>query len=397
MLEDRRLPSTLPVAIAINGTSDPGDDLTLYDPGVYAQTIPAVVTNDGTPRTITLQVSPPGAITLDQSTLTLAANASATVTITPDAVSQAANDVTLTATALSDGAVVGVGTLTVVSVLLPQDVRNADTPAGMPDRIPPRVATPIGVQVVPDLSASGQSVTLTVAGQSPSNGTVLLDGQSAVTLSSSGSVALTGTTQTAPTPLPGGGNARHLSLVAQVRGQGTVASAGFSVAAIPENWSETFVKAIRTNYLGLRVQCSYESDSGVLTDLSAVSVREMIQDIQATGILANVRGTPTGYLPATLADGQPDTLVDTHTLMKSYVRKPGGSEVTAQTHLFRDQRTGAVDIPVTNSGYLIVRVIARGRKGSWRLTTTEMGAATVAQGFASAAGAGGPFSVTQKA
>jgi hypothetical protein len=188
-----------------------------------------------------------------------------------------------------------------------------------------------------------------------------------------------------------------LGLVVRVRGQDTVASAGFSVAAIPEDWSETFLGAVRSNFLGLKVRCFYESDSGVLADLSAVSFREMIQNVRATGILASVRSTPTGYIPATQADGQPTLFMDTHTLRRSYVRKPGGTEVTAQTHLFRDQRTGAVDIPVTNSGYLILRVVSRDRKGAWTLTTTEVGAATVAAGFASAAGAGGPFLVTQRA
>src|SRR4051812_24876127 len=99
---EARLPlATLPVAIEINGTPDSSDDLTLLDPGILAQPIRAVVRNDGTPRAIAFDVTPPGAVTLDHTLLVLGGDASATITITPVAVSHSANDVTIVAT--SDG------------------------------------------------------------------------------------------------------------------------------------------------------------------------------------------------------------------------------------------------------------------------------------------------------
>jgi hypothetical protein len=387
---EARIPlAALPVAIDINGTPDQSDDLTLLDPGAFVQPIGAVVINDGTPRTIALEVSPPGAVALDRTSLELAAGASAAITITPVAVSQAANDVTIKAT--SGGVVVGSEDMTVVSVQLPQHIRRDDTPAGMPDRIPPRVPTTFGIQVTPDLTASGQAITLSIAGQDPDHGTATLDGMAETTLSASGTVAISGSTQTAATPGLGGGNAGNLHLVAQVRGAGTVQSDGFSIAAIPQNWSEVFGGPIRTrSYLGLFVIDSWQSDSGNPSDLSAVSLNEKVQGVVTGGLKISQLGVGT-YFPA-----YPEPGMDRHALARSSVRSPGGRVLLSQTHVFHDQRTGALDIPVTNSGYLIEQIVSRGRGGSWVLTTIKEGSPATALGFPSGAGAGGPFVTSLK-
>jgi hypothetical protein len=42
--------------------------------------------------------------------------------------------------------------------------------------------------------------------------------------------------------------------------------------------------------------------------------------------------------------------------------------------LFKDNRTGATNIPASNSGFNISRVIAKGTDGIWRVTVSKVGA-----------------------
>ena len=188
------------VQIDVNDTPDKSDNVTLFNPPFlaqpYTQTIPAKVTNlsDST-QTIQLSVSSTGtgAATLSQNTVILPAGASTEVTITPQDDSSAPNDVHIIATV--GGTQVAeddmtVATVTVASIMddgteLPGRVRNPDTPAAMRDRIPPRVDTPIHVDVRPDLSGSGQHVTLAVNNQDNNNGTVTLNGAATADITSS--------------------------------------------------------------------------------------------------------------------------------------------------------------------------------------------------------------------
>ena len=129
-------PAPPDVTIDINDTADKSDDIALYNPPgsaqPFTQTIPARVTNTGAAGTIQLSVVPAGAATLSETSVDLAAGASTEVTVTPTAVSHAANDVKIVA--MSGGNVVGSQTMTIVSVTLPQHIRYGDTPAGMLDR-----------------------------------------------------------------------------------------------------------------------------------------------------------------------------------------------------------------------------------------------------------------------
>src|SRR5262249_39790103 len=144
-----------------------------------------------------------------------------------------------------DGEKVGEDDMTVVSVAFQENIFNTDTPQAMLDRkafrIPPRVATPISVLVTPNLGTSGQKLILQGSGQGSGNGSFTIDGNNTKDLTSTGYVnlsALDGSQQTAP------GHAGRLRLVLQVRGENTIQSNGFSVAAIPQNWSTTFVSLI---------------------------------------------------------------------------------------------------------------------------------------------------------
>ena len=129
------------VSIWINDTPGNSDNITLFNPPPFAlnytQTIPALITNQGGDGTFQLLVEPEGAATLSQTSVTLAAGASTEVMITPQVVSSAPNDVQIVA--MQNGTTVGRDEMTIVSVAMPQDIRNADTPDAMHDRIPPRI------------------------------------------------------------------------------------------------------------------------------------------------------------------------------------------------------------------------------------------------------------------
>src|SRR5260370_13206952 len=109
--------------------------------------------------------------------------------------------------------------MTVVDVSLPK-IRNTDTPAGVPDRIPPYVNTPITVTVNPNLGASGQVVTLANLNTSGfPNGDFTIDGNKSEDLTASTTVNLQDTLQTTHTPPPGCGNAGKLNLALLLRAQ----------------------------------------------------------------------------------------------------------------------------------------------------------------------------------
>jgi hypothetical protein len=392
------------VNIDINDTTDKSDDIVLYNPPgsaqPFTQTIPARVTNTGAAGTIQLSVVPAGSATLSQTSVDLAAGASTEVTVTPTAVSHAVNDVKLVA--MSNGNVVGSQTMTIVSVTLPQHIRYGDTPDGMPDRIPPRVNDyQVPITVTPDLGSSGQSVTLFIDSTSPLDGKVDINGQNELAITSSGNVTLQGTQQTAATD---GADASDLSLDVRVHGADTpVRSAGFSVAAIPVNWNIAFKEAATGNSRGIITTDTFSSDSGDVSDLSAVDVTEYVQKVTPpTGSLLEMGFHAGGYTPATVTLPDGTTVLD-HFRDKTAIRVKfldprnndgigGGHALFAQVHDFRDARTGAVDIPIPHSGYTITFDIKRPHGSrDWHLTTTKKGADVTVKGSHSAPGLGGPI------
>ena len=331
-----------------------------------------------------LSVSPSGAATLSQTSVDLSGGASTEITITPQADSSAPNDVYIIA--MQGGTQVGKDEMTIVQVTFEQHIRYRDTPTAMPDRIPPRANSPFDITVTPDLAGSGQAVTLAVTGQNASTGTVTINGNDTQDLTSSSSVNLSGGTQTAPTAGYTAGNAGNLMLTVRVRGQDTAQSAGFSVAAIPVNWSI----ALPSNSLvtgsrrGIRVINSWKSDSGVLGDLGAVERSEVVEYLPGTGIFTVPPGAlNSGYIDATLGSA-----TDTHSVSTALLTGTGVQDAN-QAFEFRDQRTGAQDVPAPNSGYRIERNVFRDPiTGALMITTSKMGMAVTALGISVTAGAG---------
>ena len=66
----------------------------------------------------------------------------------------------------------------------------------------------------------------------------------------------------------------------------------------------------------------------------------------------------------------------------------GGSRIAEQTFTFNDRRTGATDIPARNSGFRLTRTALVFPILGIGFTVDKRGAATSANGFASAAGSG---------
>jgi probable HAF family extracellular repeat protein len=264
------------VTIDINDTPDRSDDITLFDPGVYTQTVQARVTNNGPEGDFNLQVTPADRATLDMTTVHLATGQSTEVTITPQAVSQAPNDVTISALS-QDGSEAGSAQLTIVSVTLPGDITAPDTPSGMADRIPPRIDTPFNIQLTPDLRGSGQKVTLAVPNSDLTNGLVVLNGNGeSADFDHSDTLNIRGATRdsdgSALQTQPGSGG--NLRLVVRVRGQDTVISPGFSVAAIPINFQQTNVQLLDGGVL--EFDYGWKSDSGNPADLDQVWLGEWV-------------------------------------------------------------------------------------------------------------------------
>jgi hypothetical protein len=258
------------VSIDINDTTTTSDDITFFDPDRGAQTVRARVTNNGPEGDFDLQVTPATSATLDMTSVHLAISESAELTITPLAVSAAPNDVTIRA--LENGTEVGHGHLTIVNVTIPEHIRNQDTPVEMPDRIPPREPTPISVGIQPDLTGSGQFVTLaTDNGGDDQNGTVTIDGSTSENLTAGGNIHVAGVTQTTP------GHDGNVFLVVQVRGREAVASQPFSVSAIPINFRQDPDRPPEYGDLGrLTFHYLWDSDSGDLGHLDQVWLGEFV-------------------------------------------------------------------------------------------------------------------------
>jgi hypothetical protein len=247
----------------------------------------------------------------------------------------------------------------------------------MPDRIPPRVDTPVAIGItgwmIPMLD-----VVLSVDGAGAGNGSVTLNGANSVDLDASATVQLCGVDQTDP------GKAGGLRLVARQGPDVLASSAGFSVSSIPQNFSVTFHSQISTATMrGLRVNNHWESDSGNVADLDEAERSEQVEYGAATGIWASVvGGSNSGYLAA---DSPP--LVDSHGTPLARFTGPG-SRIAEQTFTFNDKRTGATDIPATNSGFRLTRTAVTNAAGKIEFTVDKRGRTTTANGFASDAGSG---------
>jgi molybdopterin converting factor small subunit len=296
----------------------------------------------------------------------------------------------------------GTEDLTIVSVILPQTIDASNTPQAMKNQQKYRISLDTNnsfqVQVTPEL-ADGQIVRLRVNGQSVDNGWVKIDGGNYQDLTKTGDVTLRGTLQTRIAGgQAGGANAGNLRLAAYVRDTLTVFTPGFSVAAIPHNMTMTFDRLLTpandNGQLGLRLAIDFKADSASESrqHLLGIHLLEKVQTTTGTGIFSNFQwGAATAYAP------QASVNFDTHNTHSSVLaQQTAGNAVQNQVFVFRDRRTGAVDIPMTGSGFQITRNIALDQKtGKWTLRTAKVGANVTANGFSSSAGTTNPAPVDE--
>lgn len=259
-----------------------------------------------------------------------------------------------------------------------EEVNAPNTPASMGvKRIPPRKKTQVKVTV------SDAPATFTVDNQSASNGKAKVNGRAKTVLDiGTHIINIKGKAQTSP------GSAGNLKLVAKDDQSNIVASSnGFSVAAIPENWSCTLSSVLDdatdpTSRVGFVVSDQWESDSGVVTDLNKAEISEVIENA-GTGLFAGAVHRNSGYLSAITFSS------DTHSASPRSALTAVGTLSQKQACKFKDLRTGVTDIPMTNSGYKIDHSLtATATAGKFSYKIEKYGAAVTALGVTTDAGAG---------
>jgi peptidoglycan hydrolase-like protein with peptidoglycan-binding domain len=262
-----------------------------------------------------------------------------------------------------------------ISVIIPPAIRNGSTPASMAaNRIPPRIDTAINVSMSGTPSSSAP-VVLSIEGAGGSNGSATINGNPTFNLTGSSTVQLRGGNQT------NAGSGGNLKLVAKQAGVQIASSLGFSVSAIPQNYSETFDSLLTGDKRGFVVQDGWESDSGVVADLDSTQISEEVQPVSAGGCFTTNPSDTSSYLAGNIFTQ------DSHSSPTAMLTGPG-SRIANQTCKFKDNRSGAVDIPMTNSGYLLTRTVTQKAPSKLEHTMFKFGANVTANGITSAAGSG---------
>ncbi len=238
-----------------------------------------------------------------------------------------------------------------ISVTLPT-INSATTPTEMTKmRIPPKVDQNFSV------NTSKKGVSLSVENQGGNNGSVQINGSNSITLAEAGehNVSLKGVDQTAP------GNADNLKLVAKKGDTILKRSNSFSVAAIPVNWTvlDSYTSESESKK-GMMAAFEFYSDSGDPKDLTEVSINEQVitsckEGIFETGPSNNQ--VSLDYQPVQNAKKQMGTSgIDSHRVGIGPITAPG-KMCFDQLHIFKDNRTGASEIPFRNSGFKVTYTV----------------------------------------
>jgi hypothetical protein len=262
-------------------------------------------------------------------------------------------------------------------------VNAATTPAGMSARVPPRIDQSVAVTVT-----GAGSVTISVDGASATNGTATLNGAATANLSASGSIALRGTAQTAP------GSAGNLRLAARAGGATVGTSNAFTISAIPTTVTISAGTPITGSERGVDVPTSNDSDSGQISDLDQVRMSEKVQYVNGSGCFAGITsGNNSGFLPANVSPHGSDH----HGTPVALITGPGSID-SNQMFVFNDARSGATNVPVTNSGFNIHRQVTAAATDAGTglsITTSKTAVATTVRGTSANAGSGSATSGPQ--
>jgi hypothetical protein len=258
---------------------------------------------------------------------------------------------------------------------------------GTANRIAPTqsVTVPITVNDLP----TGGSVTVDVEGSGGANGTATVT--AGATLAGSGSVTIRGGIQTTP------GNAGNLRLRATVGGTVIGRSPGFTVAAFPINWTDTFAADVdEPRRLGVVVQDGWSSDgSGSVSELDQVEITERV-DVQSRDNPPFISAGATSAAGAgTSGFIRGDRLTrDTHTYSRANINTTGlgfgsWSLVYGQLSLFNCRRTGVTNAIMPASGMTITHTVWNFAPApGWKHRTVKVGAALTVEGRTATAGGG---------
>jgi hypothetical protein len=285
------------------------------------------------------------------------------------------------------------------TVKIPDHIRASSTPDEMKvDRITPKSQTSSHEKWV-DVTLGGipdpaSPVIFSIAGQDNDAGTATIDGKDTVEVSKTGSVTLKlqGETQTKDAK-----HAGQLKLIATQRGKVLASSKGFSVSAIPQNMEFQFLKLMKGAYRGIRVSYNWDSDSDDKSQLDNAFISERVEH-HGTGSLKRINPDTSCYGRASARSE------DKHAIEIADLKAPG-KDVANQTFMFKDDRTGAVNIPMKKSGFQVLHeVTMKDDKSGLQVTTDKKGADTSAKdpntkcksgAIASKAGAGSMTPQTQ--
>ena len=270
---------------------------------------------------------------------------------------------------------------------------NADnTPPGSPDRIPPRVNTPVAV-IVTDPPAEAAPIIIEIQGAGVILGNATLDGGSSVPVHDSTVIDLQGTLMSKAEKQPGA-----LQLTARYGGAVVGRSNYFGVSAIPQNVRVVFESGVNNGqHMILRVGTFWESDSGNTGDLDGVEWIESVEtdDAGATGMF---KGFPEGKADEVKSPGnEPQPVVDRHGTRISLITGLGKQE-TRQLLEYDDNRVHSPWNAMVNSGFLITREVSEDTTRipadplapCLKLTTSKTGVSASIRGLSSSAGSASP-------
>jgi hypothetical protein len=181
----------------------------------------------------------------------------------------------------------------VSKVKLPKHVRGGGSPAGTPDRIPPRVDTEVTVGVVG--AQASAPVTLSIEGGGGGNGSATVDRAATASVAADTTVKLRGVDQTAD------GKAGNLRLVAEQGTTRLASSEPFSVAAYPVEigfafhavMSPTVVEGVKA--WGASYDLTAASDSKVAGDLDLTKIAENVIVHTPRGIFKDAENVHSGF------------------------------------------------------------------------------------------------------
>ena len=259
-------------------------------------------------------------------------------------------------------------------------VRSANTPAAMGDRIPDQGATPVWA-VVTGLDPATGPITVRVAGAPGPHGDAQVNGGPTAMITGTTVLAVSGASQT--TERSGG---FHLALEAVHGGNVVARSAPFAVAAIMFDMHTSTAGVINdaTGVSLLALMAKQSDGSAGIASLDWVEYQEHLLVVNESGGMAGAGLGLHGNLILASIDQE-----DKHGTNIRHMQRPG-AQTLHQTHAFTDHRTGAHDIPVTNSGFSVVREVSpdADRPGCLLFTIIKTGQAAIADGVASGAGSG---------